>query len=179
MAQGLEELSREQLVKLLEITAKDLIALDGTWFQSLERAQGMDTAMEHDRGAWRRFVPSEARRLKQLLELPDGCGLAGLAKALPFRCTSLANEWELIWDDDGRALTFRITNCRVQNARSRKGMEFHPCKSVGELEYAGFATALDDRIQCECLSCFPDITDSTCNCAWRFWLADEGARRAV
>lgn len=52
MAQGLDALTREELVELLEITAKDLIALDGTWFQSLEREQGMDTAMEHDRAAW-------------------------------------------------------------------------------------------------------------------------------
>ena len=70
--------------------------------------------------------------------------------------------------DDGAALVFRITDCRVQNARARTGMEFHPCKSVGELEYAGFAAALDDRIHCECVSCFPDITDNTCNCAWLF-----------
>lgn len=170
MTQGLEALTREQLVQLLEITAKDLIALDGTWFQSLEHEQGMDTAMEHDRAAWRRFVPSEARRLKKLLGLPDGCGLAGLAAALPLRCTSLANEWETLWEDGGDALIFRITDCRVQNARKRKGMAFHPCKSVGELEYAGFAAALDDRIQCACVSCYPDITDDTCNCAWRFWV---------
>ena len=128
----------------------------------------MDTAMEHDRVAWRRFVPSEARRLKKLLDLSDRCGLEGLAEALPLRCTSLANEWEILWEDDGAALVFRITDCRVQNARARKGMEFHPCKSVGELEYAGFAAALDDCIHCECVSCFPDITDETCNCAWRF-----------
>lgn len=166
MAQGLDALTREELVELLEITAKDLIALDGTWFQSLEREQGMDTAMEHDRAAWRRFVPSEARRLKKLLDLSDRCGLEGLAEALPLRCTSLANEWEILWEDD--ALVFRITDCRVQNARARKGMEFHPCKSVGELEYAGFAAALDDRIRCECASCLPDVTDNTCNCAWRF-----------
>ncbi|MFR5093195.1 MAG: DUF6125 family protein [Adlercreutzia equolifaciens] len=153
MAQGLDALTREELVELLEITAKDLIALDGTWFQSLEREQGMDTAMEHDRAAWRRFVPSEARRLKKLLDLSDRCGLEGLAEALPLRCTSLANEWEILWEDD--ALVFRITDCRVQNARARKGMEFHPCKSVGELEYAGFAAALDDRIplrMCQLLS---------------------------
>ena len=30
MAQGLDALTREELVELLEITAKDLIALDGT-----------------------------------------------------------------------------------------------------------------------------------------------------
>ena len=109
MAQGLDALTREELVGLLEITAKDLIALDGTWFQSLEREQGMDTAMEHDRAAWRRFVPSEARRLKKLLGLSDRCGLEGLAEALPLRCTSLANEWEICREDDGAALVFRIT----------------------------------------------------------------------
>ena len=170
MAQGLEALSRGELIELLEITAKDLVALDGTWFQSLEREQGMDAAMEHDRNAWRRFVPSEARLLKKLLGLPDACGLEGLAAALPLRCTSLANEWEILWEDGGRSLLFRITDCRVQTARARKGMEFHPCKSVGELEYGGFAAALDDRIQCACASCFPDITDETCNCTWRFWV---------
>ena len=94
---------------------------------------------------------------------------AGLRTALPLRCTSLANEWEIVWEEDG-ALLFRITDCRVQNARARKGMGFHPCKSVGELEYAGFAAALDNRIQCACLSCFPDATDDTCNCAWKFWV---------
>lgn len=171
MAQGLENFTREQLIELLEITAKDLMALDGTWFQSLEREQGMDTAMEHDRNAWKRFVPSEARRLKALLGLADGCGLEGLAKALPYRCTSLANECEMVWEEGG-ALVFRITNCRVQNARKRKGMEFHPCKSVGILEYGEFARALDERICCECVSCFPDVTDETCNCAWRFWVAE-------
>ncbi len=169
MAEGLESYTREQLIELLEITAKDLIAIDGTWFQSLEREQGMDTAMEHDRNAWKRFVPSEARRLRAFLGLDEHSGLEGLAQALPLRCTSLANEWEIIWEDDG-SLVFRITNCRVQNARARKGMEFHPCKSVGILEYGEFARALDDRLRCECVSCFPDITDETCNCAWRFWM---------
>ena len=113
MAQGLDALTREELIELLEITAKDLIALDGTWFQSLEREQGMDAAMEHDRTAWRRFVPSEARRLKKLLGLSDSCGLEGLAEALPLRCTSLANEWEIRWEDDG-SLAFRITDCRAR-----------------------------------------------------------------
>lgn len=169
MAQGLDTLTREQLEELVEITAKDLMALDGTWFQSLEGSQGMDVAMEHDRAAWRRFAPSEARRLKRLLALPEQAGLEGIAAALPCHCTSLANQWEMVWEEDG-ALLFRITDCRVQNARKRKGMAFHPCKSVGELEYAGFAAALDDRIQCACVSCYPDITDDTCNCAWRFWV---------
>ena len=171
MAQGLDTLTREQLEELVEITAKDLMALDGTWFQSLEGSKGMDEAMEHDREAWRRFAPSEARRLKKLLALPEQAGLEGIAAALPYHCTSLANQWEIIWEEDG-ALLFRITDCRVQNARARKNMGFHPCKSVGVVEYAEFARALDDRAICECVSCYPDVTDETCNCAWRFRLAE-------
>ena len=38
MAQGLDALTREELIELLEITAKDLIALDGTWFPAPEEA---------------------------------------------------------------------------------------------------------------------------------------------
>lgn len=169
MALGLEDYTREQLIQLLEITAKDLMAIDGTWFQSLEREQGMDEAVHHDQEAWRRFMPSEAYRIRTFLGLDEHSGLEGLAKALPLRCTSLANEWEIVWEDDG-SLLFRITDCRVQNARKRKGMEFHPCKSVGIIEYSEFARAFDERIQCACVSCFPDITDDTCNCAWRFYM---------
>lgn len=168
MKHDLSEMTREQLIELLQITAKDLIAIDGTWFQSIEAEQGMDSAMEHDCAAWERFVPSEAKRLKAFLSLSDNCGLEGLAKALPLRCTSIANEWDMNWEDDGNTLVFRVTKCRVQAARLRKGMTFHPCKSAGQVEYKGFAKAIDKRINCECLSCYPEITDETCSCAWRF-----------
>lgn len=169
MAQGLEKLTRGELEELVEIMAKDLIAIDGTWFQAVERAEGMDAAMDYDRAAWERYMPSETRRLKAFLGLPDQCGLEGIARALPLHCTSLCNEWDMTWEDDG-SLLFRITDCRVQNARARKGMEFHPCKSVGLVEYTALARILDDRVRCECVSCYPDITDTTCNCAWRFWV---------
>ncbi|MEG0324869.1 MAG: DUF6125 family protein [Raoultibacter sp.] len=39
-------------------------------------------------------------------------------------------------------------------------------------EYEGFARTLDERIVCECLSCFPDITDETCSCSWKFTLVE-------
>lgn len=171
MNETIESMSRDELVALLQIYAKSLVALDGTWFQSLEREEGMDAAMHHDREAWRRFSPTEARRIKALLDLPEHAGLEGLARALPLRSQAAANEGECVWEGD--ALVYRITDCRVQNARARKGMGFHPCKSVGLLEYGEFARAIDERIACECVSCYPDVTDATCNCAWRFCLRPE------
>lgn len=47
-------------------------------------------------------------------------------------------------------------------------MEFQPCKSVGIIEYGGFARTIDDRITCECVSCYPEMTDESCCCAWKF-----------
>ena len=51
-----------------------------------------------------------------------------------------------------------MKECRVQSARRRKGMPFHPCKPVGCIEYSGFARTIDDRIECRCLSCYPEVT---------------------
>ena len=73
---------------------------------------------------------------------------------------------------DGNTLTYRTTECRVQHARTSKGMELHPCKSVGIIEYGLFAKTIDSRFTCECVSCYPDVTDNTCHCAWKFTLAD-------
>lgn len=168
MNEAVKDLSKDELIELLEIYAKNLIALDGTWFQSIEGEDGMDVAVHHDIEAWRRFSKSEARRIKKFLNLEERPGLEGLARALALRCQSAANVDEITVD--GNELVYRIVDCRVQNARERKGMGYHPCKSVGVVEYGVFAKGIDDRIACECLSCFPDIEDTTCNCAWRFTL---------
>ncbi len=71
MNDAIRNLSHDELIDLLEIYAKNLVTLDGTWFQSVERDEGMDPAMDHDREAWRRFSVSEARRIKQFLGLPE------------------------------------------------------------------------------------------------------------
>ena len=51
-------------------------------------------------------------------------------------------------------------------------MPFHPCKPVGIIEYTGFAKVIDNRFTCDCISCYPDITDEKCNCVWKFTLND-------
>lgn len=164
----LSTLSREQLVELLSLYAKNWLAMDGVWFQSVERKLGMEEAMYHDAEAWKRFTVIEARRIKTFLNLPERPGLEGLAKALSLRFYANLNQDTI--EIQGNSLTYRVLSCRVQSARSRKGMPFHPCRPVGLIEYSGFAKEIDDRITCECLSCYPEVTDDTCSCAWRFTL---------
>ena len=64
----LASLSKEQLIELIEIYAKNWLALDGVWFQSVERKEGMEEAIYHDLEAWKRFTVIEAKRIKALQE---------------------------------------------------------------------------------------------------------------
>ncbi len=166
----LEALSKDQLIDLIDIYSKNWLALDGVWFQSVEGKLGMDEAMYHDREAWRRFTVIEAGRIKAFLGLEEHPGLEGLAKALRLRFYANLNTDSL--EISGNTMVYSMVECRVQTARRRKGMPFHPCRSVGIIEYGEFARAIDDRITCECLSCFPDITDESCCCRWKFTLGE-------
>jgi len=164
----LNSLPKEKLIELIEIYSKNWLAMDGVWFQSIEQKLGMDEAMYHDAEAWRRFTEIEAKRIKTFLELPEQAGVEGLAKALQFRFYANINDDKI--EIDGNTLTYTAVDCRVQTARKRKGMPFHPCKSVGIIEYSGFAKVIDSRFTCECVSCYPDIADDSCCCKWKFTL---------
>ncbi len=168
----LNRMTKEQLIALLEIYSKNWLAHDGVWFQSVERKYGMDEAMVHDMEAWKRFTVIEAKRIKDFLKLEARPGLSGLKLALQLRFYGNINEYELI--DEAGELIFRNVECRVQTARKLKNMPYHPCKPVGIIEYSDFAKTIDDRIECRCLSCYPESTDESVCCAWAFRLRDSG-----
>ena len=42
--EALESLSRDQLLELIAIYSKNWLAMDGVWFQSVERKYGMEEA---------------------------------------------------------------------------------------------------------------------------------------
>lgn len=169
MYENVEDLPNKKLLELLNDYAKNWLAMDGVWFQAVEDKWGMDVAMEMDAAAWTRFTVIEAKRIKKFLELVDKPGLLGLKKALRLRLYARLNKDEIIIEDN--TLSYRVISCRVQTARKRKGMELHPCKRVGLIEYSGFAQTIDSRISTECVSCHPTSTDSSCACIWRFTLA--------
>ena len=70
----LDTLSREELIELLGIYSKNWLAMDGFWFQSVERKLGMDEAMFHDVEIWKRFTVTEAKRIKAFLKLDERPG---------------------------------------------------------------------------------------------------------
>lgn len=165
-----EDLSREELLKLLDVYAKNWLAHDGSWFLALEETYGMDTAIQMDTKAWERFAVAEARRIMQAFDILAGGGLQALEKALGYRLYAAVNEQQAVWTEDG-ALEFEMVECRVQTTRRRKGLPDFPCKSVGIVEYTQFARTIDPRIQTECLACPPDAVGEGF-CRWRFTMGD-------
>ncbi len=160
----LQKFSKEELIELITLYSKNWLAHDGVWFQSVEQSEGMDAAMFHDGRAWERFTVIEAKKIKAFLHLEEHPGLEGLQQALSLRFYANINE-SSFEHRDGK-LIYTMKKCRVQTARERKGMPWHPCKPVGEIEYSGFARTIDDHIHCRCISCFPDIVDKDCCCKW-------------
>ncbi len=167
--EALSQLSREKLLELCQIYAKNWLAHDGCWFLSIEEKHGIVEAIEIDRESWRKFTVVEAKRLIAFLNLPPDSGIDGLKKALSLRLYATLNEDKIEMEDD-RTLTYYVKTCRVQSARRKKGLPDFPCKSVGIVEYSLFAKTIDPRFEIESISCPPDITNPEHSCIWKFKL---------
>lgn len=167
----LQELSREELIRIIVDDAKNWLAHDGLWFQAVERSYGIEAAVDADREAWRYFTVIEAKRIMDRLGLQPGGGIPALVECLKHRFYARLNLQECIEVTETRAV-FRMLDCRVQSARKRKGMADHPCKSVGIVEYSEFAKTVDPRLMTRCIACPPDPHPEEFWCAWEFTLSD-------
>lgn len=162
-----ESMSREQLLRAVEMFAKNWLAHDGCWFLAAEEKYGMETAMELDALSWKRFAVAEARRIMATFGIGPNGGLGALEKALGLRLYSMINSQRVEWSDDGTVLRFFMESCRVQQTRAEKGMAAFPCKQVGIIEFETFAKTIDARIQTRCLHCPPDSPEGR-YCGWEF-----------
>jgi len=168
----LRQHSKDELIGLLEDAAKNWLAHDGLWFLAAEAKFDMETAIELDRAAWERFTVIEARRIMRRLGMEPGGGIPALKRALQYRLYAHLNVQETL-DVDGRTIVFRMNDCRVQSARKRKGLPDFPCKPVGVVEYANFASTIDPRFRTRCIACPPDSHPEEYWCAWEFTLLPE------
>lgn len=161
--------SREELLRALEMFAKNWLAHDGCWFLAAEERLGMDTAIELDALSWKRFAAVEAKRIMATFNISAGGGLAALEQALGLRFYALLNQQRVEWSEDRTRLRFFMETCRVQQTRTGKALPPFPCKQVGIVEFETFARTVDPRIRTTCLQCPPDEVSSG-YCGWEFTL---------
>jgi hypothetical protein len=166
-----ENLSREEILGLLEDASLNWLTHDGLWFQSVEEKFGTDTARGCNEKAIAKYSEIEAKRIIRRFNLPKNGGIPTLMQALKYRMYHLINRQDFIEVSENRCI-FRMRECRVQRARNKKGLPDYPCKSVGIQEYSHFATAVDPRIQTRCVACPPDEHPDDFWCAWEFVLKE-------
>ena len=165
-----ESFSKEDLLKVIKVYAKNWLAHDGCWFLAAEEKYGIETAIELDTRSWEKFAVSEAKRIKNEFNIPDNGGLEALEKAFQYRLYASINKQAVEWIND-KKMIFKMIECRVQKLRRQKNLPDFPCKSVGIVEFTNFAKAIDPRIKTKCISCPPDkVTDFYCG--WEFTLEE-------
>jgi hypothetical protein len=165
----IDNFNAEQLRQFLSDAAKNWLAHDGLWFRAVEEKFGMDAAMELDKKAWEKFTVIEAQRIMKRLDMTPGGGIHALIQSLKFRLYAFINVQEVLEVSENRCV-FRMNRCRVQEARQRQGLSDFPCKSVGIVEYSGFARTIDSRIQTRCIVCPPDPHPANVWCSWEFFI---------
>ena len=116
-------MSREELLRALEMFAKNWLAHDGCWFLAAEERFNMETAIELDARSWKRFAAAEARRIMTTFDIPANGGLEALEKALGLRLYAVINSQRTEWSNNRQSLHFFMDVCRVQEARRRKGLD--------------------------------------------------------
>ena len=171
MNEELEKLSKNKLIDYIEDISKNWLAIDGTWFQAVEREFGLEKAIELDIESWNIFTVIEANRIIQRFKIPENGGIPALMKALSFRVYANINKQEIVEVSEKRCV-FRMNDCRIQSARKRKKLPDFPCKNVGLPEYSLFAKTIDSRIETKCICCPPDDHPEDYYCAWEFMIKD-------
>ena len=167
MNKELFKLTKEELINYIEDVSKNWLAIDGTWFQQVEKEYGLEKAIEIDVAQWKRFTVLEAKRIMKRFDIKEKGGIPALMKSLKFRVYANINEWEFVEVSEKRC-TYRMNNCRVQFARKQRNLPDFPCKPVGLVEYGLFAKTIDPKIKTKCICCPPDEHPEEYYCAWEF-----------
>ena len=163
----LADLSKDELIRIIIDDAKNWLAHDGLWFQTVEKSHGMEAAIAADVEAWRSFTVIEAKRIMERLGMKPGGGIPALVECLKHRLYARLNLQD-VTEQTATRVVFRMLDCRVQSARKRRGLADFPCRPVGMVEYAEFAKAIDPRIKMNCVACPPDDHPEEYWCAWEF-----------
>ena len=161
----LEELSRDTLIKLTEMYARNWQTLDGLWFGNVEQEYGLEAAVKLDLKNWERQSTIEAQRIKKVLGLYGG-GLSSIIRGLSFMSWQLASPSFTIDEESPNTIVFYYPRCAVQEGRRKQGKQVFPCKTMKTTLLSNLARVIEPRASVRCLACPPDPHPDEFWCKW-------------
>jgi hypothetical protein len=164
----LSSVFKEKLLDLFFLHIRNLWRVDGLYFLGIEEKFGTNAATEIDAQCWKLMGKLEARELKEVLEIKesDTSSLLNLLRNTSWALYQTKKEVDVT----KRSVVFRVNECRVQEARIRKGLDVFPCKQVRYGYLKSFAEEVNPEIEVACRSCPPDRKIEDAWCEWEFKL---------
>jgi len=164
----LSSVPKEKLLDLFFLHIRNLWRIDGLYFLGIEEKFGTNAATEIDADCWKLMGKIEARELKETLGIKEN-DLPSLLEILRNTSWALYQTKKEI-DVTKTRIVFRVTECRIQEARIRKGLGIFPCKQVRFGYLKSFAEELNPKIEVVCKACPPDKRAQGFWCEWEFRL---------
>ena len=166
----ISQLTREQLLSLLQDTLRNVVRIDGYWFLAVEQFAGQEAAVKADEEVWRRFGSVEAFQIRRTFEI-KGNGIPALVQALRSSLVwSPSGDYYRVEQTSPVEAIFRVFRCRPQMERLKAGLGTFPCRGVEENYFSSFAYTIDPMIKVACTSCPPDNDPDGLWCEWHFRL---------
>jgi len=162
----LNAMPKEKLLDLFFLHINNLWRVDGLYFLGIEEKFGTDAATQIDANCWRVMGKLEARELKDVFGFKE-IDVPSLLSLLRNTSWALDQDSKEVEVAENRGV-FRVTKCRTQVTRIRKGLDVFPCKKVRFDYLKSFAEELNPKIEVVCKICPPGQRPEGIWCEWEF-----------
>lgn len=162
----LEKLPKETLIELIKMYSRNWHTCDGLWFSGVEERFGIDNALEIDINMWDVSSRLEAKRIKEILAIPDNAGLDEVLRAINFMSWAAKCAYRVERKADTAFLT--VTSCPPQEARLKSGKGVFACRPTFESGFGNVASIIDPMVKVSCIYCPPGRHPQDSWCQWEF-----------
>lgn len=168
LKEDLMELSKEQLVDLVDVWIKNYWSCQSYWMTFVERDFGEEVAGRLDSEVFEQTARIQAYRLKRLLNLGDDMqALAFALKHSALQWAPAGFDWEFVEVTDTE-IKMRVRQCPMGVYRKEHNLELYPCKHISPPLYTALAKAINPKMVAYCTHAHPDAPKEGVMCEWHF-----------